>query len=77
MAKKNRNDAVFVKPISSKLDLTKKKSKKSDNIKLENYKSFYKIFAVSVFVIFSFYLIPITSGYFYENINSKKVTENQ
>ena len=28
MAKKNRNDAVFVKPISSKLDLTKKKSKK-------------------------------------------------
>ena len=77
MAKKNRNDAVFVKPISSKLDLTKKKSKKSDNIKLENYKSFYKIFAVSFFVIFSFYLIPITSGYFYENINSKKVTENQ
>ena len=77
MAKKNRNDAVFVKPISSKLDLTKKKSKKSDNIKLENYKSFYKIFAVSVFVIFSFYLIPITSGYFYENINSKKVTENE
>ena len=76
MAKKIRDDAIFKKPLSSKLTRSKKISKiftKDNKIDLKNL---YIFSLASLIIIFSFFSLPNIIGYFGENFAKNETVIN-
>jgi len=76
MLKKNRNDAIFKKPILEKIKSSKKKIKLITENKKKEYKKFYLFCIASFVIIFSFYSLPYLTKYLENNFNETKVIAN-
>ena len=76
MPKKIRNDSIFKKPKTIKIQAIKKISKPFLLKKKNEYKTFYKFSLVSFALILSFFSLPSTVKFIDDNFISKKTIIN-
>ena len=76
MIKKNRNDSLFKKPISNKVNISNKILKPIILKKKSEYINFYKLLILSSILIFSFFQLPATIKFFDKNFYSNKTIIN-
>ena len=76
MAKKTRNDAIFVKPNSIKLKKLKTAKKNNRFFQSKDFVSLYKFSLASTIVILSFFGLPVISNFLSENFRTNIEVSN-
>ncbi len=76
MAKKTRNDAIFVKPNSLKLKKLKTVKKNNKVFQSKDFKSLFKFSLASTIVILSFFGLPVITNFLSENFKTNIEVSN-
>jgi len=76
MARKIRNDSIFMKPRIEKIKKTKKFLKLIKKDYYSEYKKYYIFSLASVILIFSFFSLPNIAKYLNDNFSNNKIIAN-